>query len=79
MQSENEATVSSRIGNLCTQVEDSRIKCSQLWVSNQSISDDHGIHLSSLKWSSMMDDLFLGDDGLQCPNAIGAAKLNQLK
>lgn len=27
----------------------------------------------------MMDDLFLGDDGLQCPNAIGAAKLNQLK
>ncbi|KAF8357307.1 hypothetical protein PRIPAC_92302, partial [Pristionchus pacificus] len=36
-------------------------------------------NFGSLKWSSMMDDLFLGDDGLQCPNAIGAAKLNQLK
>ncbi|GMR42525.1 hypothetical protein PMAYCL1PPCAC_12720, partial [Pristionchus mayeri] len=36
-------------------------------------------NFGSLKWSSMMDDLFAGDDGLQCPNAIGEAKLNQLK
>ncbi|GMS89532.1 hypothetical protein PENTCL1PPCAC_11707, partial [Pristionchus entomophagus] len=36
-------------------------------------------NFGSLKSSSMMDDLFSGDDGLLCPNAIGAAKLNQLK
>ncbi|GMT19312.1 hypothetical protein PFISCL1PPCAC_10609, partial [Pristionchus fissidentatus] len=33
----------------------------------------------SFSSSSFMDDLFEGDEGLHCPNAVGAAKMSQLR